>query len=364
LSDVSGLSIGYTYRVIIKSLGLTNFRNYQEKRFELSEKVNVIYGDNGSGKTNMLEAISLLSVGLSFKAGKVEEMIRFGEEVGRVESKIEVEREEMGLEIVLTGGVIGGKKVAKRKYLVEGVSKRRRDFVGLLAGVLFRPEDLELMDGTPSIRRKFLDWSLIKVDSEYERHLSTYEQALRRRNKLLDAIREGVATRYALTFWDGLLIKHGQELERMRMEYLDFMNQLWSKSDLFNKLKINYDRSGISEARLKQYKEEEVAVGYTLVGPHKDDFRVVTGEGRELSVYGSRGEQRMAVLALKMGELYYVEAMKKIKPVLLLDDIFSELDEAHREEVLRVTEGRQVIVTTAEESEVGKFKMANLISLS
>lgn len=344
--------------MLIKRLELTNFRNYANRVFEFESGTTVIVGDNAVGKTNLLEAIFLLSVGESFKARRIEEMVRFGEELGRVKGVLT----DKDLEVVLTRGEVNGKKVAKRKFLVEDVSKRRRDFIGLLAVVAFRPEDLELLDGSPSIRRNFLDQTLMKVYSEYERNLTIYEQALRRRNKLLDAIREGEATRYSLTFWDGLLIKHGQELQKKRGDIILFINDLWNRSELFNKLKIEYDKSTISESRLEQYKEEEVQVGYTLVGPHKDDFRIISEGNRELDIYGSRGEQRMAVLALKMGEIYFVESIKKDKPILLLDDIFSELDEIHREEVMRVMQGRQVIVTMTQEEEIKKLpKLPKLV---
>ena len=197
-----------------------------------------------------------------------------------------------------------------------------------------------------------MDRTLCQVDSEYRRSLSTYEQALMRRNKLLDAIRDGIANKYSLTFWNGLLVKHGQEMERKRDELVEQINTLWMRSDLFNRLKMVYDKSIISAERLDQYKEEEIAAGYTLVGPHKDDFWIEEKNGatdRNLSVYGSRGEQRMAVLALKMGEVYFIEEKRGEKVLLLLDDVFSELDSNHKNEVLRLMSNRQVVVSTAEE---------------
>jgi len=160
-----------------------------------------------------------------------------------------------------------------------------------------------------------------------------------------------------------LLIKHGQIIQERRRYLVDYINDLFKKSELFKDLSIIYDMSAMSEARLSQYKEAEVAVGYTLVGPHKDDFQVKS-EARDLGVYGSRGEQRMAVLALKMGEIYFMEEKGKRKVLLLLDDIFSELDEVHKGEVLRVMSGRQVIVTTADEGDVRMFKKAKTIRLT
>jgi DNA replication and repair protein RecF len=148
-----------------------------------------------------------------------------------------------------------------------------------------------------------------------------------------------------------------------RRDLIDYINNLFKKSDLFKDLEIVYDMSAVSESRLSQYKEAEVAVGYTLVGPHKDDFSI-KDKGRDLSTYGSRGEQRMAVLAMKMGEIYFMEEKSDKKVLLLLDDIFSELDEVHKGEVLRVMSGRQVVVTTADEGDSEMFQGAKMIRLS
>lgn len=348
----------------ISSISLNDFRNYENRSFEFADGVTVIAGENAKGKTNILEAIYLLGVGESFRAKRTEEMVRFEQELGRVSGKVPLSKKDViNLEVLVNGGVVMGKVVNKRKYLVDGVSRRRKDILGYLPLVLFRPEDVELISGSPDVRRKFLDRLMIQVDKEYEHSLSTYEQALRRRNKILDAVREGSASRYSLAFWDGLLIKHGQVIQDKRRELVDFINNLFASSDLFKKNKVVYDLSVISESRLNQYAEAEVAVGYTLVGPHKDDLIVKEGT-RDLATYGSRGEQRMAVLALKMGEIYYLENRGGKKATLLLDDIFSELDDEHKQEVLRVMAGRQVIVTTADEEDLSMFKNSTIIKLA
>ncbi len=335
----------------LRSLSLQQFRSWEDFKLDLEPEINLIIGKNGTGKTNLLEAICLLSTGESFRASKIEEMVHFGAEMGRVKGVTDAGEE---LQVMVTRGSVAGRKVAKRRFLIEEVSRRKADFVGLLPTVIFRPEDLILLDGSPSDRRRFVDQALSQVDTEYGRSLQAYEQALRRRNRLLSAIQEGLATRYALTFWDGLIIKHGEILQEKRTQMFQFINDLWSRSQLFGHLQVVYDKSLISQSRLEQYKEEEVAAGYTLVGPHKDDFlimskenQITNDEGRDLGIYGSRGEQRMAVLALKVGELYFIEENKQTKPILLLDDIFSELDEVHAQEVRRVCQDRQVIVTTA-----------------
>ena len=356
----------------LKQLKLLDFRSYKKREFDFSKKINLVWGENATGKTNLLEAIYLLSLGESFRARRVDEMVRFGNEWGRVSGLVEDENGEKKLEIMITKGEVNGKRVAKRKYVVDEASKRKKDYVGNLPVVLFRPEDLEILFGSPYKRRDFLDRVLFQVDVEYVRSFGVYNQALKRRNKILDAVREEVATTYSLTFWNGLLIKHGQMLTEKRNELIGFINHLWDRSDLFNGLSIEYDKSVVSERRLEQYKNEEVAAGYTLVGPHKDDLLVEmvmkqNGKGkkkRDLGKYGSRGEQRMAVLALKMGEIYYLENRLDEKPILLLDDIFSELDGSHEKEVLRVMEGRQVIVTTADEKDLQLFGRVKRIELT
>lgn len=347
----------------LKQITLFDFRNYIDQSFELTNGVTVVAGENAKGKTNILEAIYLLGIGESFRAKRTEEMVRFGQELGRVSGEVEIaDDDKITIEVIVNGGVVMGKVVNKRKYMVDGVSRRRKDILGYLPLVLFRPEDVDLVSGSPDIRRKFLDRLLIQVDKVYEHSLTTYEQALRRRNKVLDAVREGTASRYSLTFWDGLLIKHGQVIQNKRRELVGYINELFMKSELFRELVVIYDVSVVSESRLAQYSDAEVAVGYTLVGPHKDDLLVKEGT-RDLSIYGSRGEQRMAVLALKMGEIYYLENGTGKKATLLLDDIFSELDEGHKQEVLRVMAGRQVIVTTADKEDLEMFPEANKISL-
>lgn len=367
----------------LPTLTLQNFRNYRKKSFRFDTNTTLIVGGNATGKTNILEALYLLATGKSFRAQKVEEMVHWDAEVGYVIGKV-VGGARLGslpvassssdateIQVMLTRGELQGKRVAKRRYSIDGAAKRVSDFVEKLVVVLFRPEDLQLILGSPARRREFLDEVLVQVDRSYRRSLISYEKALSRRNKLLDVVREGKASRTQLAFWDQLLIKHGQVLTNQRVELIDFINQFEIDIDSFEVL---YDYSAISAARLRQYAEQEVAVGYTLVGPHKDDFVVrsrigsagsisksasasgqASREGRKLASYGSRGEQRLAVLWLKLAELAFVS--QKIgdlpgrqvgRPVLLLDDIFSELDHEHREMVLKVIGKQQTIITTTD----------------
>ncbi len=202
------------------------------------------------------------------------------------------------------------------------------------------PQDLDLITGSPGNRRRYLDFIICQMDREYHRCLVSYEKGLRQRNKLLSLIRDGMANHSQLFFWDKLLIKNGEYISLKRQEYLN------RTDETDGTYKTYYDRSLISEDRLNQYEIEEVASATTLVGPHRDDFRI-NFDNKDISKFGSRGQQRMAVLWLKKGEIKYLGE----NPILLLDDIFSELDQKHKELVMNFVEeySGQVIATSAEE---------------
>jgi len=334
----------------LKEIELTNFRNYTKRKFQLTNKT-VVIGGNGIGKTNLVEAIYMLATGKSFRADTDYELVKYESEFFTVMGQIG-EIGEIG--VIWTEG--------KKKFLVNGVPRRMMDFTGKLKAVMFGPADLELVTGSPSVRRRYLDFVISQKDREYRRCLVSYEKGLRQRNKLLDLIRDGVATRQQLFFWDKLLIKNGEYITDKRGDFLGRFNRTDKTHEAY---RTNYDKSVISEARLAQYEAEEVAAGSTLVGPHRDDF-VVLFSDKDVSKYGSRGEQRMAVLALKIWERDYLSDQEL--PVLLLDDIYSELDHRHRKIVLKliddqVKRGGQVIMTTADEHLTPKGGEWNIITL-
>jgi len=337
--------------MILKRLRLQNFRNYTQKEFSFSDGTTLIVGPNTAGKTNLLEAIYLLASGKSFRAGLESEMIAYEQQLGRLKGRVNKAGEIADLEIILTRGEVAGEKVAKKKYLVNGVGKRMIDFLGFLRAVYFGPEDLALITNSPSLRRKYLDMVLSQLDREYIRCSLSYEKGLRQRNRLLERIRdEGLpagrqgAPRNQLVFWDQLLIKNGTYLTQSREEFINFVNGQTSSAFPFS---LTYDRSVISPARIEEYAQEEVAAAATLVGPHRDDFAFWLKE-RDLHAFGSRGEQRMAILWLKLGELEFISSKTKDRPVFLLDDIFSELDEGHRKLVLEIIPQQQTIITTTD----------------
>jgi len=255
-------------------------------------------------------------------------------------------------------------KVPRKRLLANGLAKRLIDFAGNFKVVLFGPQDLELVIESPGRRRNFLDTVLSQVDREYRRALLSYEKGLRQRNRLLFRIREEGMPRSQLLFWDKLLVKNGDYISQKREEFIDFINTTSPMNE--QHFSLNYDKSAISEARLEQYAREEVAAATTLVGPHRDDFSFrlkKNKQARDLSRYGSRGEQRMGILWLKIAELAYIEEKSEEKPTLLLDDIFSELDHEHRKVVKDTVGGQQTIITTADPHFVEDLKKVEKIRL-
>ncbi len=337
--------------MILTSLRLQNFRSYQKKTFEFSPYTTLIVGPNTAGKTNILEAIMVLATGKSFRADVDREMIQWDQEM----SNVRCQMSNGELKIILTQGELLGQKVPLKKYLVNGVSRRSIDFVGNLRAVLFWPEHLELVTDSPSLRRRYLDSVLVQVDREYRRNLLSYERGIRQRNSLLERIKEGFAHRSQLLFWDQLLIKSGGYITDKRAAYIEFVNNNYNDYKVYKNYTIQYDKSVISESRLDQYKDEEVAAKATLVGPHRDDFSFYI-QDKDLSKFGSRGEQRLAVLWLKLAELAFIQQEAGERPVLLLDDIFSELDHEHRHLVFDLIGKQQTIMTSADEESVGMLK--------
>jgi DNA replication and repair protein RecF len=330
--------------MLVKKVSLQDFRNYSRQVFNFTSGISLIVGPNASGKTNLLEAIYLLATGHSFRAKLEQEMIAYGKHLARAEGEINLDKEEMDLGIVLTTGQINNQKTAKKIYKVNGVNKRMFDFVGNLRVVYFGPQDLEIVVDSPAIRREYLDSVLEQADREYRRASLSYKKGLRQRNRLLEQIRDEGKPRSVLFFWDKLLLGNGAVITQKREEFLNFVNQ---QPPHFDQLFLDYDKSLISPQRLSKYETEEVAAGMTLVGPHRDDFRLLDNK-RDLSLYGSRGEQRTAIFSLKLAELEFMAQKAATRPVLLLDDIFSELDHERRQHLLEVIPRQQTIITTTD----------------
>ncbi len=382
----------------IKHLSLQNFRNYSKSEFNFSKDTTLIVGPNTSGKTNLIEAIFFLSSGKSFRIDKDEQVIRFGEEIARLSARIlpiswpkanpplaenttpakqdpaPRDNNSIKLEVIIASGKMDSRGISKKKYMVNGVSKRRIDFVGNLLTVLFSPLDLDMIVGSPGLRRNFLNNVLEAVDKDYRLALLEFTKALRQRNALLERAREtGRRDEKQFEFWDNILIKTGEVVARKREELISFINS--SKKDIFDFVMF-YDKSIISKDRLLQYKSAELGAGVTLVGPHRDDFKIRMhpnniipnksesneSELKEIKFFGSRGQQRLVVLQLKLFELEFVEKRLGQRPILLLDDIFSELDNEHIHLVLDMINKQQTIITTTHKEFVPK-KMLDKIQI-
>ncbi|MEX0887787.1 MAG: DNA replication and repair protein RecF [Patescibacteria group bacterium] len=358
--------------MLIKKLLLDNFRSYAKKSFEFSPGTTLVVGANTSGKSNLLEAIFLLAFGKSPRADLDREMVKT--EVGESENPIIRDSgnrmafvratvsgsDDRDLEVVLT-------ETGKR-FRVNGVGRRLSDFSQHFHVVLFSPEDLNLVTGTPDLRRRFMDFALGSVDQAYARHLSEYDKVRRRRNRILSEMNKNThfppvnLEGWGLEFWDAKLLEHGVLLQDKRNEFFDEINQQLAVSSL----QLAYLPSGLTAERLLEMRPREIAAETSLIGPHRDDFtflsivnsrqltevtvnrELLTVNGRDLAAYGSRGEQRRAVLALKEAELRFVEKRIENRPVLLLDDIFSELDEENRQRVFDLIGDGQTIITTTD----------------
>jgi DNA replication and repair protein RecF len=343
----------------LTNVSLLHFRSYPKVHIEFSPTVTIIVGPNAIGKTNIIEAIFMMTLGKSFRAKRDGDVVMWGEELSRVQGACHqhISDDEIRLELMVTTGFVNNQKTPSKKYLVNNVSRRQVDFIGNFRSVLFSPTDLELVTDSPSLRRDYLNYVLMQVDREYRRNLQSYERGLRQRNSLLDRINEGTAARSQLLFWNQLLIKSGAYITESRKRYIDTINTY-----VFSNLsyRVVYDPSIISDARLEEYKDEEIAAKSTLVGPQRDDFQFEkkTKNQSEMDIarFGSRGEQRLAVLWLKLAELTFIESETQERPTLLLDDIFSELDETGRELVLDLTKKQQTIITSAEEDVIQLVK--------
>lgn len=327
--------------MLLTHLFLRNFRNYTKSSFEFNSTTTLIIGPNTSGKTNILEAISLCSLGKSMRGHRSEDMVRTGLEAGSVKGELS---NEITLEVIVTSGTMQGAQVHRKKLLVNRVARRSLDFIGQLKTSIFEPEDLELVHAVPSRRRSFLDNVLFQVDREYRRAHGLYDRALKSRNRILRRIKEE-GRESDMDYWEDLLISNGLVITDAREKFIHFLNQ---QPQDFGKFFLEYDRSTVTAERFVTYHTAERVAGVTLIGPQRDDFIMFkdSEDRKPLAIFGSRGEQRMGVLWLKMGELAFLREVSGDMPILLLDDIFSELDSEHIRLVLKKIGDGQTIMTT------------------
>ena len=359
--------------VHLSRLELSNFRNYSSLDLPLQPGLTVLHGQNAQGKTNVVEAIQLLSSGSSYRALSDKEVIRWSapesERLARVSGRVG----DSELQVV----VADMPGASSKRVLLNGAGKRVADFVGHLTAVLFGPEQLDLVTGSPGNRRAYLDGALSQTDRLYVRALSVYNRVLHQRNQLLKLFRERELSPDEMLYWDAQLIEAGSVISGRRARCLAQLSKLAAArhTELApdgGELQLEYEsklfRSNGGWQRLAcapaedvqaEFRrwltleaERELAQGVTVVGPHRDDLQLSL-DGKPVDKFGSRGQQRTVALALKLAELDFIREHTNDNPVLLLDDVLSELDDARRGALREVIAGHeQVVLTTTERTDI------------
>lgn len=352
----------------LSKLILENFRSYSRTELEFDSKINLILGPNGAGKTNVLESIYFLSCGKSFRSSALSQLINWDKPFTSVIGKLLKDGESVDLEVQLIKDP--AKVSLSRKFMVNQVGVTRPKYLGVLKTVVFEPEDIRLVTGSPGRRRDYLDSVFTSTEWRYAQALSQYHRALKHRNELLDLIRLGRSQRSELYYWDQSLIKNSGIVHTFRQSFVRSLNTFF-KNHPFSEiqtLSINYRPSILTEDRLEKNYSFDLNCGYTQAGIHRDDFSfdnsIFSATDQNLAFWGSRGQQRLAVLALRLGQINYLEESYSQKPILLLDDIFSELDPEHRQLVVDICRKYQTIFTSAEESVVSILPDSHILHLS
>jgi DNA replication and repair protein RecF len=358
--------------VFLANVSLFDFRNYNELDLALERSATVFFGGNAQGKTNLLEAVALTALTRSPRTQQAGELVRFGQPTARVTCGVhsETSRDELEVRIAITPSGDGSR--ASRRFTVNGIQRRSSDMIGCLRVVLFWPDDLQLVKGSGDGRRRFLNTLLSQIDGRHASELSRYGHLLEQRNALLRAIREGRQPFNGLDYWTAALAASGAAIMVERQRRLLELQPIAAAfhrelSDDRERLELRYRPAGARigeapedlvveqlKAAMREARDEEVARGQTVVGPQRDDVEVWLDD-HEARLYASQGQQRSAVLSLKLAELHYLAEVTGEQPVLLLDDVMSELDPARRERLLAALEpGPQALITAADLNDLPK----------
>ena len=330
----------------IRSIKLKNFRNYENLEISFDEGTNILFGDNAQGKTNILEAAYMSGTTKSHKGSRDREMIRFGEEEAHLKTVVARGGREYQIDMHL-------KKNRAKGIAIDKIPiKKASELFGILNIVFFSPEDLNIIKSGPAERRRFLDSELCQLDRIYLADLTNYNKILAQRNKLLkDMIyRPGLSD--TLPVWDMQLIETGKKIIRRRKQFVDELREIVSdihyrisggKEELFLKYEPNIDDI-FFEDELSRAKEKDKKLCQTSVGPHRDDLLFSIGDV-DIRKYGSQGQQRTSALSLKLSEIELVRKSISDTPVLLLDDVLSELDSSRQNYLLNNISDTQTIIT-------------------
>ncbi|MBR1470998.1 MAG: DNA replication/repair protein RecF [Lachnospiraceae bacterium] len=332
--------------MIIKSLELENYRNYKTLQIEFDRGVNILYGDNAQGKTNILESIFVSATTKSHKGSNDKDIINFAAEEAHIKTILDKDGLERRVDMHLRKGRSKGIAIDKVRL------KKATELLGILNVVFFSPEDLSIIKNSPSERRRFVDMELCQIDSIYLHNLNDYNKIIKQRNRLLKDIFFHPEYRDMIKIWDNQLLVYGKKLIERRAMFVDQLNEIIG--DIHKKLSgqkevlriayAPYVKAEDFESRLKQSMERDIKAKATGVGPHKDDF-IFYANDIDVRVFGSQGQQRTAALSLKLSEIELVKKIAKNNPVLLLDDVLSELDSNRQNYLLNSIGDIQTIIT-------------------
>ena len=340
----------------IKNIKIKNFRNYNKEEINLEKNINIFYGKNAQGKTNIIEAIFLCSLGKSFRAKKDNEMIKLNEKNAIVE--IEYEKSDRDGKIKIE---IGNKK----NIYLNGIKiKKLSELLGNLNIVIFTPDDINILKGGPQNRRRFLDIMISQLRPNYMHILNLYLKTIEQRNKYLRQIKEEHKDENLLEIWDEKLAEYAVKIYEYRKEFIE---KIIKKINIIHKnitngeeqIELEYITECDNKEKylqlLKERRKLDIIKGFTTKGIHRDDFVIYINK-KEIKIFGSQGQNRTAMLSLKLAELQVIYDEIGEYPILLLDDFMSELDKTRRKNFLENIEGTQVIITGTEKLDIENLK--------
>lgn len=332
----------------IEKIKLINFRNYEQLDLNLNKNINIIYGNNAQGKTNILESIFLCSFGKSFRTSKEKEMIKFNESNSIVEIFYQKKDRDGKIKI----------EIGDRKQIyLNGIKiKKLSELLGNINIVIFTPDDINILKDGPANRRRFLDMMIGQLRPNYVYNLNMYLKTIEQRNNYLRQIKEENKPEEMLEIWDEKLADYGEKIFNYRNEFIEKISEKINKihgeiTENKEKLKIDYisnceDKENYLKL-LKERRKLDIIKGFTTKGVHRDDFMIYIND-KEVNIYGSQGQNRTVILSLKLSELNVVYEEIGEYPILLLDDFMSELDEERRKNFLNNIKDTQVILTGTE----------------
>ncbi len=349
--------------MILQALALTNFRNYRDEKIDFQEGINVLFGRNGQGKTNILESIYYLALTKSFRTSNDQNLILYQQDFFRIQGDFKTQQGRLH-KVAIAYSPQEGKRLQHNGQRVA----RFADYIGTVPLVLLAPSDLEISQGGPHYRRQFLDIMLSQASRVYLHHLIRYRRALKQRNLLLQ--QETVETRL-LESWDDALVQHGTVVIAKRLEAVQRLDELVKGyyarlSGGEDKTKLVYRSSfqwtegteigGAFRRALQALRTRELEQSITLVGPHRDDLLFLLN-GKPLRVVGSQGEHKTFIISLKMAEREYLQDIQHEAPLLLFDDIFGELDAGRIVNMIRsLSRIGQTFITTTTPDFFGKME--------